>query len=95
MRNALSDMERSVYIALTEVGLEQGQVKLYMTDDIDEKFQYEASILEQPLRQFQLERLGLSEAQREAIANHVAIVPFAVKRSMNGRRRQPSMKRTL
>ena len=78
-RNAkdLSDMEQSVYIALTEEGLEQGQVKMYMTDDVDEMFYYEASILEQPLRQLQLARLGLSEVQQEAIANQVAIVPFS------------------
>ena len=78
MKKDLLDMEQSVYIALTEEGLEQGQVKMYMTDDVDEMFHYEASILEQPLRQLQLARLGLSEVQQEAIANQVAIVPVSV-----------------
>ncbi len=78
MRDDLLDMEQSVYIALTEVGLEQGQMKMYMSDDMDEVFRYEASILEQPLRQLQLERIGLSEVQQEAIANQVSIVPVSM-----------------
>ncbi|MBO1914485.1 hypothetical protein J4G37_57905, partial [Microvirga sp. 3-52] len=54
MRKELMEKEHSVYLAMTEEALEQGQVKMYMTDDIDDSFPFEASILEQPLRELQM-----------------------------------------
>lgn len=74
MKSDLLEMEQSAYLVLTEESLEHGQVKLYMTDDLDDYFQFEAAILEQPLRQLQMERLGLTDAQKAAVANQVSIV---------------------
>lgn len=74
MRNDLLDMEQSVYLSLTEEALEQGQVKMYMTEDMDEYFAFEATLLEQPLRELQIGRLGLTDEQKEAIAKQVFIV---------------------
>lgn len=74
MRKDLLGMEQSIYLSLTEKALEKGQVKMYMTEDIDEYFVFEATILEQPLRELQIERLGLTDEQKEAITNQVFIV---------------------
>ncbi|MCZ2258093.1 ABC transporter permease [Sporosarcina sp. G11-34] len=74
MQSDLLDMEQSVYLAMTEKALEQGQVKMYMTDDMDEHFPFEATILEEPLRQLQMDRLGLTDAQKKAVAKHISIV---------------------
>ncbi|WP_210469908.1 ABC transporter permease [Sporosarcina sp. 6E9] len=73
MRKELMEKEHSVYLAMTEEALEQGQVKMYMTDDIDDSFPFEASILEQPLRELQMEKLGLTDTQKSAIMNQVTI----------------------
>ncbi|MEK3889173.1 ABC transporter permease [Bacillus sp. FSL K6-3431] len=76
MAKAAVDSEQSVFIAMTEKGLEQGQVHMYMSDDVDENFQYEAFILEEPLRQVQIERLGLTAEQKAVIASPISIEPM-------------------
>ncbi len=58
---------------MTEEALEQGQVKMYMTDDMEDSFPFEAAILEQPLRELQMEKLGLTDTQKSAIQNQVSI----------------------
>ena len=73
MRKELAESERSVYLVMTEEALEQGQVKMYMTDDMEDSFPFEAAILEQPLRELQMEKLGLTDTQKSAIQNQVSI----------------------
>lgn len=73
MQSDLLDMEQSAYLVMTEEALAEGQVKMYMTDDLEDTFPFEAAILEQPLRQLQMERLGLTDLQKSAILNQVSI----------------------
>lgn len=75
MQEAAAASEQTVFIALTEAGIEQAQINMYLSDDINENFQYEAFALEEPLRQLQIERLGLTAEQKEVIANRIAIEP--------------------
>lgn len=76
MQSELLDMEQSAYLLMTEEALVEGQVKMYMTDDLEDSFPFEAAILEQPLRQLQMERLGLTDIQKSAILNQVSITPI-------------------
>ena len=76
MQSELLDMEQSAYLVMTEESLVEGQVKMYMTDDLEDSFPFEAAILEQPLRQLQMERLGLTDIQKSAILNQVSITPI-------------------
>ena len=73
MLKEMADSEQSVYLVMTEEALEQGQVKMYMTEDIEDSFPFEATILEQPLRELQMEKLGLTDTQKLAILNQVTI----------------------
>jgi len=73
MLKELADKEQSVYLVMTEEALEQGQVKMYMTEDIEDSFPFEATILEQPLRELQMEKMGLTDTQKLAILNQVTI----------------------
>lgn len=65
--------ENAVYISLTEKALNDGVVQVYKSDDIDESFLYEAHMLETPLRQLQLDRLDLSDDQKNIIANGISV----------------------
>lgn len=78
MQEELLEMERSAYIAITEEALAEGQVKMYMTDDLEDSFPFEAAIFEQPLRQLQIDQLGLTETQKIAILNQVSIAAIDV-----------------
>ena len=78
MQSDLLDMEQSAYLVMTEEALAEGQIKLYMTDDVEDSFPFEAAILEQPLRQLQIDRLGLTDIQKSAIQNQVSITAIDV-----------------
>ncbi|MBW8350663.1 ABC transporter permease [Bacillus sp. IITD106] len=73
MKKEATNTENTVYIPLTEKSLEQGLINLYMSDDVDENFTYEAYTLEAPLRQQQIDRLGLSEDQKNVIAKGISV----------------------
>ena len=78
MQSDLLDMEQSAYLVMTEEALAEGQIKLYMTDDVEDSFPFEAAILEQPLQQLQIDRLGLTDIQKSAILNQVSITAIDV-----------------
>lgn len=69
----LLEMEQSAYLFMTEEAFEKGEVKLYMTDDLTEYFPFEVAVFEQPLRQLQMDRLGLTDQQKETIQNQISI----------------------
>src|SRR5690606_21672697 len=57
----LEDQENTAYIFLTEDALQNGNVKVYMSEDVDENtFLYQVSVLEHPLLLKKFEELGLS-----------------------------------
>lgn len=78
MQKQVADTEKAVYIPLTEKALDQGIINVYMSEDVKDSFIHEANILEAPLRQVQIERLGLSEEQKNKIARGISVqqVPF-------------------
>lgn len=84
MQKAVADAEQTVYIALTETGLKKRQINMYMSEDLDENFQYGAFAIEEPLRQVQIDRLGLTEEQKEVITSGIAIEPVYVEEVSNG-----------
>ena len=78
MQSDLLDMEQSAYLVMSEEALAEGQIKLYMTVDVEDSFPFEAAILEQPLQQLQIDRLGLTDIQKSAILNQVSITAIDV-----------------
>lgn len=73
MQQQVLSEEQSVYIPITEQSLQEGIIHVYMSDDVDDRFLFEAYMLEAPLRQLQLERLNLTNEQQEVIAKGIAI----------------------
>lgn len=65
--------EHTAYIALTEKGLEEGEIPVYLNEDVGDDFLFEASVIETPLRQLQLERMDLSDQQLEKIGKGVSL----------------------
>ncbi|MCR2821489.1 ABC transporter permease [Lederbergia panacisoli] len=74
MQAQVAGTDNSVYIPLTEKTLDQGLINLYMSEDVGENFVYESYTLEAPLRQLQIDRLGLSEDQKNVIAKGISIL---------------------
>ncbi|MBO0993861.1 ABC transporter permease [Bacillus sp. SD088] len=66
----------TAYIALTEKALEEGEIPVYLNDKLEDSFLFEASIIETPLRQLQLERMNLSDQQLEIIGKGVSLKPI-------------------
>lgn len=71
--------EHTAYIALTEKALEEGEIPVYLNDNVEENFLFEASIIETPLRQLQLERMNLSDQQLEVIGKGVSLKPIEIE----------------
>lgn len=76
MQEKVHGAENTVFIALTEQGLDEGKINLYISEDVSNRFVFEAGILEEPLRQLQIERLGLTNEQKEIIGRGVVIQPI-------------------
>lgn len=75
MHNKLADSKRTAFIPMTKESLDQGKINVYMSEDMDKDFMLEASILEGPLRQLQMDQLGLTEEQKLAIAQGITMEP--------------------
>nr|WP_144919584.1 ABC transporter permease [Paenibacillus bovis] len=73
IKEQVVNTENSVYIPLTEESLEQGSIQLYLSDDVSDNFIYEAYTLEAPIRQIQIERLGLTTEQEQVIVKGITI----------------------
>lgn len=78
IQQELTDRENTAFIVLNEAGLEQGEIPVYMTDDVGNDFLFQAAILEAPLRQLQLQRLDLTEEQLTVIGKGVKLTPQEV-----------------
>lgn len=65
----LDESENMVYIPLTQSALNNGTIMMYTSEDIDQNFLNQTHLLEEPLRQLQLENLGLSTEALETISN--------------------------
>lgn len=60
------------YVSLTEKAIESGTVDVYTSEEIDGQFMNEVHILEGPLRELQLQQLGLSGSEMDVISRGIA-----------------------
>jgi ABC-2 type transport system permease protein len=67
----LEESENTAYIMLTEEALQNGSVKVYMGEEVDENFIYQTSILEKPILARQLENSGISSEEALALSQGV------------------------
>ncbi|SET19172.1 ABC-2 type transport system permease protein [Salinibacillus kushneri] len=67
----LNEAENTAYIMLTDQVLENGSVKVYISDDLDENFVYQTNILEQPLLAQRLADLGLTQEEAQISASGI------------------------
>ncbi|MFD1708873.1 ABC transporter permease [Siminovitchia sediminis] len=79
VRSELSKTKKTVFIPLTEQSLEQGKVPVYMSADMDKDFLLEANLLEVPLRQLQMEQIGLTEEQKLVMDQGISLEPVIEK----------------
>ncbi len=63
--------ENMVYIPLTSSALDEGSITVYASEEIADQFMNQVGFIEDPLRQLQLEELGLSADELEAISRGV------------------------
>ncbi|MBY0098557.1 ABC transporter permease [Mesobacillus maritimus] len=67
----LQEQENTAYIALTEAALEEGKIQVYLSENVEDTFTYQLNGLEEPLRQLQLQKLGLSTEEIEVLTKGV------------------------
>ena len=84
MQGDLAELENSMYLRLTEDSLKNGQISLYITDDLNDAIQAEVDIIEQLIYQFQINRLGLTPEQQQIISKQVTLVPTQFTESEAG-----------
>jgi len=66
------DESGTAYLEISEEHMAKGAIPLYVNDDINEAFMFQISILEEPIRNIQLDRLGLSNEEIEIISQGVS-----------------------
>ncbi|SEN85109.1 ABC-2 type transport system permease protein [Mesobacillus persicus] len=74
----LTEQENAAYIPLTEAALEEGRIQVYLSEDVDDTFIYQLSVLEGPLRQLQFQKLGLSAEEIEVLTKGVVFEEASV-----------------
>lgn len=62
----------TAYLEISEEYMEAGEIPLYVHDEIEETFMFQVNMLEEPIRDIQLDRLGLSDQEIEIISRGVA-----------------------
>jgi len=68
----VENSDRIVYIPLTSTALDEGLIDVYTSEDIEEEFMNQIGFIEEPLRQQQFEKLGLSAEELEVISRGLA-----------------------
>lgn len=67
----LEDAEETAYIFLNEASLLEGIVPVYTSDDVEEVFIHQLTVLQGPVVAYQMEQLGLTEEQSLAVSRGV------------------------
>src|SRR5690625_5074818 len=75
----LDSSENMAYIPLNESNLVEGIVPVYTSESIDDSFTNQIHLLEEPLRQLQLKKIGLSAEELEMISNGVVFEAESVE----------------
>lgn len=71
--------ENTAYLSLTEAGLVEGIIPVYTSEEIDESFMNQIGFIEEPIRQLQLGKLGLSAEELNIISRGIAFVEEIVE----------------
>ncbi|TMW71572.1 ABC transporter permease [Alteribacter natronophilus] len=71
--------EDAVIIQITEERIQSGAVPVYLSEDVDEMAVFQFNALEQPLRQLQLENLGLDETEAALASAGVSLTPVSAE----------------
>ncbi|GKV56337.1 hypothetical protein NCCP2222_22840 [Sporosarcina sp. NCCP-2222] len=69
----VKEHEHTAYIALTQEGLENGTIHVYMSKDINDRFLLETRVLQEPLRQQQLAQLELTDKQIAVVGKGIQV----------------------
>lgn len=67
----LTESENTAYLFLNEAALDEGVFPIYTSDDMDTYFINQAGIMQGPIVAYQMEQLGLTEEQSQAISQGV------------------------
>lgn len=73
IQKQLKSEENMAYVSLTEDVLNEGTLTVYTSETIDDQFMHQIHVLEDPLKQLQLEQLNLTAEERAMITREVAI----------------------
>ncbi|RWZ60166.1 ABC transporter permease [Halobacillus fulvus] len=74
MMERVEDEENTAYLHITEEAVREGSVEVYTSDESDDLLQ-ELSMIQGPIRTYQLSRLDLSEEQINAINKGINFIP--------------------
>lgn len=72
--DAEEEQENVVFMRLTDAALTEGTIPVYIGEDVDSDFIHQVKLLEEPLRQWQLSTLELSDEEIALISKGVTIV---------------------
>lgn len=78
MLKNLRTSEKSVYIPLTETAIQEGKIKVFASEDIDKDFISSLNIIQEPLRQLQLAKLGLTDKQMKVVIHGIGFEQFQI-----------------
>ncbi|MFD2638811.1 ABC transporter permease [Piscibacillus salipiscarius] len=79
MKKTLSEEEDAAYIQISEDTLNTGTVRYMVGDDVDQSFKNEMNVLQQPIKQAQLQMAGLSTEQMQLVQQPVNYEEASVK----------------
>lgn len=82
MLRKLRTSEKSVYISLTETAIQEGKIKVFASEDIDKDFISSLNIIQEPLRQLQLAKLGLTDKQMKVVIHGIGFEQFQIAKEM-------------
>lgn len=71
--------EQAVFLPLTEQAMAQAHVPVYINNHVYEEFIYEVSVIENVLRQLQIEKLDLTEEQKTVVSQGITLEPVTEK----------------
>lgn len=69
--NQVETSENMVYMMITSSALDEGSITVYTSEEIDDRFMNQIGFIEEPLRQYQLESLGLSADELEVVSRGI------------------------
>ena len=78
VKDKLMDEENSAFISFTEDIFQNGDVKIYMSEKMNDDFETQVQLLKNPIQQLQMERLTLTEEEKAALTKGIQIEALTV-----------------